>query len=248
MSFFNITKAENSYQEWHNLYIAKEIYRNNMNNIYKCAILKSQNNAYTNIREKLKTQYMWAYDERIGAQQRLLSEQINRVAWVWCSRSEKDSFQLKKQVLDTHSFEMCRYLHFLEYVQATHINNLGGLVKDREISKLSEEVFEQDPMIGKEYYLDLSSEEDYEFQNKYTVGDIIELERKSRDEINEEIEHTKNVYKISFQTYANYESNMVIHLLLNMLESDFISLRNKIYSTLSPINQVVYKIANATSK
>jgi hypothetical protein len=143
---------------------------------------------------------------------------------------------------------MCRYLHFLEYVQTTHINDFGALVKDREISKLSEEVFEQDPQIGKEYYLDLSSNEDYEFQNQYTVGDIIELERKSRDEINEEIKHTKNVYKISFQTYANYESNMVIHLLLNMLESDFISLRNKVYATLSPINQVVYKVANAMSK
>ena len=95
----------------------------------------------------------------------------------------------------------------------------------------------------------LSQVEEYEFQEKeYSLWFMLDLERESRVEIADEIRHTKKVYEVAYQTYANYESNMVIHLLFELLENDFVQLRNHIYSTISPINQVVYKIANAMSQ
>jgi hypothetical protein len=63
-----------------------------------------------------------------------------------------------------------------------------------------------------------------------------------------EIKHTKRVYEVAFQTYSNYENNLIVHILLEMIENDFMQLRNKLYAAISPINQVVYKIINAMSK
>ena len=77
---------------------------------------------------------------------------------------------------------------------------------------------------------------------------MIELDKNSRDELSQEIQHTKRVYEVAFQTYSNYVNNLVIHILLEMLENDFKQLRNKLYEAIRPINQVVYKIINAMSK
>ncbi len=100
-------------------------------------------------------------------------------------------------------------------------------------------------------YLELITEEwDAEsyWKDVYTMPYIMELSASSRNEIAQEIKHTKKVFTVSFQTYSNYENNLVIRILLWMLENDFKMLRDKLYSAISPINQVVYKISNAMSK
>ena len=246
---FNTDKIERSYQEWYNLYIAKNLYRENMNSIYKCAILKSQNDAYSAILNQLNINNpsIWIFTNRIQDQQARLENQINSLD---CEKSSKNKsgFNIKKQVLDESTFEMCKYLHFLDYVDNTHVKNIGNLIKDEEISKQVEEIFEQNPEAGIESYLELSNVEEYEFQeDTYTTWKILELQISANQEIADEIEHTKRVYEVAFQTYANYELNMVVHLLFDMLENDFRQVRDKIYAMLSPINQVAYKIPNAMS-
>lgn len=246
---FNTEQAERSYQDGYNLYIAKNLYRENMNSIYKCAILKSQNNAYSRILNDLNISNPGSsvFIKRITGQQERLEAQINLLDCVK-STPEKQDFNLKKQVLDQSTLEMCKYLHFLDYVDNTHVKDIWNMIKDVEISKQVEQVFEQNPEAWIEAYLELSNVEDYEFQKKkYTVKNILDLQKQANKEIEEEIEHTKKVYEVAFQTYANYESNMIIHLLFGMLENDFREVRNKIYAMLWPINQVAYKIPNATS-
>lgn len=244
---YNTEKEERGYLEWYNLYIAKNQYRNNMNNIYRCAMLKSQNNAYQIIQSDLNVSnpYSSTFDDRISAQRKNIGEKITKLD---CLKTEKKAFQLKKDVLDEATLEMCKYLHFLDYIEETQVSNLYELIKDEEISQQVEEIYERDPISWKEEYLKLSEVDTYEFQNKsYTAGALLDLQRNARQELANEIRHTKKVYEVAYQTYSNYESNLIIHLLLNFLENDFVELRNSIYATLSPINQVVYKIANAMS-
>ncbi len=246
---FNTDKVDRSYQEWYNLYIAKNLYRQNMNNIYKCAILKSQNDSYDIILNKLNitNPSISIFTSRIQEQKTNITEEINNIDCVKTS-PQKSGFGIKKQILDESTLEMCKYLHFLDYVDTTHVKDIWNLIKDREISQQVEQVFEQNPSAGIEAYLDLSNVDDYEFKKeKYTLQDILALQVESNKEIQEEIEHTKRVYEVAFQTYANYELNMVVHLLFDMLENDFRQVRDKIYAMLGPINQVAYKIPNATS-
>jgi len=247
---FNTEQTERMYQEWYNLYIAKNLYRENMNSIYKCAILKSQNDAFSKIITTLNNSnsYLSAdFTTRIKDQQERLQKQINNLE---CERAspQKTNFNSKQQVLSEATLEMYKYLHFLDYVDNTHIDDIWNVIKDKEISEQVEAVFEQNPEAWIEAYLDLWNVEDYEFEEeKYTVQNILGLQLEANREIEEEIEHTKRVYQVAFQTYANYESNMVIHLLFGMLESDFRKVRDTIYAMLGPINQVAYKIPNATS-
>ena len=246
---FNTEQAEITYQEWYNLYIAKNLYRKNMNSIYKCAILKSQNDAYYKILNELNQTNSGSsgFKKRIEGQQTRLEKQIDNLDCVKTS-PKKNDFNLKKQVLDESTLEMCKYLHFLDYIDNTHVNDIWNLIKDVEISKQVEEIFEQNPEAWIQAYLDLSNVEEYEFEEKkYTVQDILKIQIAANKEIEEEKEHTKRVYEVAFQTYANYESNMIIHLLFWMLENDFREVRNKLYAMLWPINQVAYKIPNATS-
>lgn len=243
---FNTEKTERMYLEDYNLYIAKTLYRENMNNMYRCAILKSQNNAYRIVEQRLKTAYSGNLDSKIAGQRDRLSQQIDRID---CQKAEIDSFQFKVHVLKESTFEMCKYLHFLEYLRTDHVNNFNNLLKEKEISKTVEEIIEANPEEWIEVYLEKWRDPEYELtEQNYTIWQIIELDRDTRDEMAKEIQHTKRVYEVAFQTYSNYENNLIVHILLEMIENDFMQLRNKLYAAISPINQVVYKIINAMSK
>lgn len=243
---FNTEKTDKMYLEDYNLSIAKGLYRQNMNDLYRCAILKSQNNAYRIVGQKLKTPFSWNLDDIISGQRDRLTEQIDRIQ---CQKAEIDNFEFKVHVLKESTFEMCKYMHFLEYLRTDHVNNFNNLLKEKEISENVEALLESNPEEWRELYLEQWRDPEYKLQQKnYTIWEIIELDKETRDEMAEEIQHTKRVYEVAFQTYSNYENNLVVHILLEMLENDFLQLRNKLYSALSPINQVVYKVINAMSQ
>jgi hypothetical protein len=67
------------------------------------------------------------------------------------------------------------------------------------------------------------------------------------DSINEEIEQSYKTFPIAFNAYSEFENNFPMHFLLEILKEDFAIFRDKLYKTLGPINQVVYKIHEAMS-
>jgi len=66
--------------------------------------------------------------------------------------------------------------------------------------------------------------------------------------IDNEIETIYKVFPVAYKAYIEYENYISIHVLLELLRTDFISYRENFQKTINPINQVVYKIANATIK
>jgi hypothetical protein len=87
-----------------------------------------------------------------------------------------------------------------------------------------------------------------DFQWEYNISRIIELEKERINEINEEKEHTYKVFPLAFHAYTEYENNISIHFLLELLKEDYIVVREKLHKVINPINQVVYKISNAMKK
>ncbi len=247
---YDTQKAERSYQEWYNLYIAKALYRKNMNNIYKCAILNAQNSAFYRIRTEINITNSndGLFSKRIQEQQTRLEQKIAALDCNKAVVSDTD-LNIKKSVLEESSYEMCRYLHFLDYIRDTHVLDIWNLIKDREISQQVQWVFERDPQAWIDSYLDLYEAEEYNYlQKNYTINQILELQINASNELYKEREHTKKVYEVAYQTFANYELNMIVHILFDMLENDFRQFRNSLYAMLKPINQVAYKIPNAMSE
>jgi hypothetical protein len=63
--------------------------------------------------------------------------------------------------------------------------------------------------------------------------------------IDKEIADVDKIFPVIYQAYAEYEDNFVIHKLLELLREDYVAFREQLHKNLNPINQVVYKIANA---
>lgn len=84
-------------------------------------------------------------------------------------------------------------------------------------------------------------------KESFWVDELIDIKEHIEDEINDELEHNFKVFPIVFNAYSEYENNFPIHVLLELIRDDLITFRDKFYQTISPINQVAYKISNAMS-
>jgi hypothetical protein len=87
-----------------------------------------------------------------------------------------------------------------------------------------------------------------EDREKYSLAEAANMEIERLNEVDLEIEHTYKVFPLAFHAYTEYENNITIHFLLELLREDYITLREKLHKAINPINQVVYKIANAMKK
>lgn len=85
-------------------------------------------------------------------------------------------------------------------------------------------------------------------KKSYSTSEIIFMNNKQLNEIDEEIEHTYKVFPMAFHALTEYENNITIHFLLELIKDDYIIFREKLHKVLNPINQVVYKISNAMRK
>jgi len=87
-----------------------------------------------------------------------------------------------------------------------------------------------------------------EQQEDYAIWNIISTIRQRDKEISDEIEHTYKVFPMAFHAYTEYENNITIHFLLELIKDDYLIIKEKLHEVLNPINQVVYKISNAMKK
>ena len=84
--------------------------------------------------------------------------------------------------------------------------------------------------------------------SKISIAEITEIKKEKNDEINAEIKHTYKVFPLVFHAYTEYENNITIHFLLELVKEDYEILRAGLHKALNPINQVVYKISNIMKK
>lgn len=82
----------------------------------------------------------------------------------------------------------------------------------------------------------------------YSIDSAINNEKKEISKINNEIKRIYKIFPLAFQAYSEYENNISIHLLLELIKEDYIIFREKLHQVINPINQVVYKISNAMKK
>ena len=85
-------------------------------------------------------------------------------------------------------------------------------------------------------------------QWEYNINNLSNLRIKKIQQINDEIKHIYYIFPNVYHAYTEFENNISIHFLLQLLKEDYLVFRETLHKTLNPINQVVYKIINAMKK
>jgi len=202
---------------------AKSIYRNNQNLIYKCAILNSQEKAIRELNEKLVN-----YTDKTGILKTRIIPKINKklakinqlLSANKCKVIGPNSWT--KQVLKKITLDQStlEYCNYRYFLK--YLNEL-------EEKNWAEKNFPKNA-------------------KSIPATKLKEIISENKNTILNEINHTDDLYPIAYQTYAQYDSFIKIHIILELLKEDYRVLRDKLYQVLHPINQVVYKIINAQSK
>lgn len=199
----------------------KSIYRTNIGNIYKCALINSQKNVLKNFKEKLvKLDTTWTLENSVGRQ---MDEQLQKAdtkaATIWCQNIESKEIYNKLNILNESTLEMCKYVTYLEYL-GEHYKEINNVVWEG------------------------NQQESVQYENAY-VADVI---GGIQEKISGEISHSLEVMPIAFNAYKEYENNLPAHILLQIIREDYVIIREKLQKAMMPIAQVVYKISNAMQK
>ncbi len=203
-------------------------YKNNMDWIYRCAILYTRRKVLKDIEKLLK-------EDRSGeirkAIKKNLKKKINKIEKLLSEESQKqlvwncrnlDAWSVsKRDVLREVTYETCKFRTYMEYLKYYYNDNIKNLVKQEK--------------------------KDWEKQKSiaYWSMKFSDLSDEILAKIEAQVRHSYLVFDKAFKEYSSYESNYYIHEMLELLKVEFIVLRIKLHNVLTPINQVVYKISNA---
>lgn len=157
------------------------------------------------------------------------SHAYNCYSSIRCTLSERESVQNKLNILKESSYEVCKYVSYLEYLRA-YYNQI-----DRQYTSDS-------VMSDGSKYSDHTS-----FSKSFTSEKIANDIQGLENALTEERAHAFRVFPLAYQAYSEYENHFPIHFLLELIEADFIILRQKLYETLMPIAQLGIKMINAMS-
>lgn len=206
---------------------AKELYRENIGNIYKCAIIQSQRNSLSFLLKQLGQEDSGKLSDSIGGQIELRLSRLEISSnSIGCSLTDTQSIQNKLNILRETTYEACRYVSYLEYLK-THYKKIDRFSNEQEMQN--------------------AYGENTKLQESYTPGELSAVMNSIDSDIAEEISHTYKVLPLAFHAYSEYENNFPIHFLLEIIRADFMVLRTKLYQTLMPIAQLWLKVINAMS-
>ncbi|MDA9129295.1 hypothetical protein N9J72_02355 [Candidatus Gracilibacteria bacterium] len=208
---------------------AMEIYRENMGNIYKCAMIQGQKNTLTFLGTQLKQESSGQLSDTLGGQ---IESRINRLELtantLKCVLTDTETIQNKLNILKETTHELCRYTNYLEYLKE-YISSL-------EIQAVRYNNGAQDRN-NLENFIDRS----------IGITELPDAINSIQQEIAVEQAHSYKVFPLAYHAYSQYENNFPVHFLLEAIRSDFLIVRNRFYGVLMPLAQLGYKVINAMS-
>jgi len=215
------TLEQDPYKKDTNFKTAQKIYKTNQNNIYKCGILNSQKKAFIELKALLKnTDTTGITKTKIIPKIEKKLKKIN-ILFIKnkCKTISQNSENKKSIKKILLDQSTLQYCDYRYFLK--YLNYLEKNDLEKNFPKWAKEV---------------------------SVKKFSEIIIENQNTIQNEIEHTDKLYPIAYQTFTGYDSFIKVHIVLELLKEDYRTLRDKLYQTLHPINQVVYKIINAQSK
>lgn len=200
-----------------------EKYKTDMNNIYNCAIIISQNNSLNLIQNKLQSN--WYTQDFLNSLNKIKSRNDIKFKELKCINIDKNVITNKLSILRQTTYETCKYNYYMEYLKQYYINNNKDLInKNYNNDNYKNEIDWKSIVLYDSYINSFLSQIDYE------------------------ITKSQKIFPIAYHAYTEYENNYPIHILLQLIKQDFVTYRENLYKVLNPIQQVAKKIVNAMSK
>ena len=197
---------------------AKRLYRENMNNIYRCGLIQSQRNALTFLEQQIRQEASWQLADTLWNQ---ISQRLQRLelsaARIWCALTDGETIHNKLNILRETTHQACIYTNYLEWVREFHQNPNNNLVDTNDV------------------------------RTRIPNPEFSAITWSIEASINEEISHTFQVFPLAYQAYAEYENHFPLHFMLTVIRWDYAILRDRLYEVLMPIAQLWYKVINAMS-
>ncbi len=210
--------------------LATKTYKQNMNWIYKCAILYSRRKALNEVEMLLKEETTGELAKKSQKRIEHNIKEINKLILYEPKQREKDLEFLwkcnrvayenvsRRDILREVTYETCKMRMYMEFLKVDYYKKeIWNLVKQRPW------------------------EEKWSFQWNVFSDKYNKMLKK----INITVSHSYNVFQRAYEEYTAYESNYMLHIFLVFLRDNFVVVRWKIHNVLTPMNQVAYKIANA---
>ena len=217
-----IVNLEKNYNSTPLLEEASSIYKENQNLIYKCWVLSSQEKAF----QELVITLTNASDKTGIIKTKIIPK-----------------IEVKLDVIKNIK------------VQNNCISINSGESDKKTLKKIILDQSSLELCTYKYYMKFLDEKEDNSLENLYpkwtksiSAVEMANIIDQSKNKVQNEVDHSMRMYPLAFETYVQYDSFIKIHIILELLKEDYRALRDKLYQTLHPINQVVYKIINAQSK
>ena len=178
-----------------------------MTNIYKCAIFETQKISFKSIKElinndaELKRNILPKIEKKIGD----IDTSEKKINCIPNDANTKNSV-IKLKVLRETTYELCHYISYLEYLR-DYNSDYANIWKQEAQNNTVLNDPKNAGTAGLANTLSTSS-------GSYNLTAIIELEKKKKSQIDDEIKHSYKIFPIAFNVYNQYEENMTIHILL----------------------------------
>ncbi len=197
------------------------VYKDNMNNIYNCAMIQTQINTLNTTKDKLlKYDSSGEIKSRTEPKITQLLQRLNLQSQQFkCTSIDKNMIR-KENILKEVTYETCKYDFYLEYLKE-HYSDV------KNVLWIGDNIDENKPFL---------------------IPQVVDTQANILNNIEQERIHAYKTFPVSFQAYWEYENNFILHFLLEIIRNDFIIFREKLHQALTPMNQLVYKISNVMKK
>lgn len=201
--------------------ISEQTYKTNMANIYECAISQIKIQEIDIVINKIlvEAKTTSAIIPKLERQKNALTREVNKKCNLNVNWIDPEDKYSKNDLLKETTYEMCKYISHLSYL---------------------EWVYSKTPILEDILPKDDPRSDSYKLTDLYAVS---EMQKK----VNEEINHTLDVYETAFKSYADYENNYQVHIYLELIKSDLHVYRTALHDVMVPLNQLPSKIIWAMS-
>ncbi len=127
-------------------------YRNIMDSIYTCATSITAKRQFNLIKNKLIKQspdLRVKLEKLINSKIKNLEKKAKWLKWKCKIWKNNDDAQIKKAILNQTSYELCRYIYYLEYIKEEKKNKLN-FKKNKSIIKISDDILKTENKITNE--------------------------------------------------------------------------------------------------
>ncbi|MDD2566064.1 MAG: hypothetical protein PHZ26_05180 [Candidatus Gracilibacteria bacterium] len=198
---------------------AKVVYTETQNAIYNCAILRTKLKIGKSILELIKNNDTSNITQKINSQNATIEKELSDNN---CNPQGKIDTSLKKVLLENFTYHYCNYRFYLNYLSTFPTYNISE-------SQISNKV--QKPG-----------------QDRYNTANALTNLRKQSNLVIKEIEHSKQIYNISFSAFSELENTYGLHILLLLIYDDYVQIKKNFSKILNPISQLMYKIPQAQAQ